>query len=395
MRRSTARLALLALLLVPAAPLRSQPEEPGPGAAAPIDPDTLVVAAPEPPDPRDPAEDINKLLRAEFSILESSRDLEMNIARRTGELDHLRHQEEVVERDLGAMAARFDELTAQVDAARELVRRRLRAMIQLSRTEPYQVLFAAETWETFLRRKRAIEALVKVDRRRISSYREQLDAWRSAKGDLERRRTNLVRTREEIGHTLEQLGWDREEKQALLEAVRERRAFSVKVDQEWETVDEELREKVESLGEEERTRLWIEENKGKLLKPVWKGEVVGRFGLRTHPKLKTRTVHRGLDIEAPEGWADDREVPVRSVYWGYVAFVGWMRGLGQTVIVDHTRGYMSLYAHLAAVDVKVGDKVKTGGRIGAMGDTGSLHGRRLYLELRKDGQAIDPKPWIR
>ena len=384
--------AAIAILAFAAGPTRA--EDPARAADPAVNPDSLVVPAPLAPTPRNPSEDINKLLRAEFSILEALQELEMNTARREGELERLQRQEQVVEDDLGQMAGRFDQLTGEVDRARELVQRRLRAMIQLKRTEPYQVLFASDTYERFLRRERALSALLEVDRRRIAGYREQLDAWRKSRDDLERRRSNLVRTREGITHTLQQLNWDREEKAALLDAVQERRAFFTKVDQEMETIDQDLREQVETLGDPDRSRLWIEENKGKLMRPIWKGKIVGRFGVRTHADFDTRTVHRGIDI-VPTGWSPDREVPVRSIYWGYVAYVGWMRGLGRTVIVDHTRGYMSLYAHLGSSTVEVGEKVKTGGKLGTMGDTASLNGPRLYLELRKDGQAVDPKPWIR
>ena len=83
--------------------------------------------------------------------------------------------------------------------------------------------------------------------------------------------------------------------------------------------------------------------------------------------------------------------------WVTVSAVAFGRRMGKTVIVDHTKGYMSLYAHLKEVNakVKVGHRVKTGTILGLMGDTGSLHGPRLYLEVRDDGRAIDPSPWFR
>ena len=97
----------------------------------------------------------------------------------------------------------------------------------------------------------------------------------------------------------------------------------------------------------------------------------------------------------PQTWDGKRNVNVRSLYWGYVAHAGWLRGLGKTVIIDHTKGYMSLYAHLKDINVATGDKVKSGTVLGMMGETGSLHGPRLYLEVRHEGRAIDPTPWFR
>ena len=86
---------------------------------------------------------------------------------------------------------------------------------------------------------------------------------------------------------------------------------------------------------------------------------------------------------------------VRAIYWGYVAFTGWIEGLGRVVIIDHTLGYTSLYGHLSSIAVTVGEKVKTGQTIGELGDSGSFFGERLYLELRENGRALNPLPWLK
>ena len=359
-----------------------------------VDPDTLVVPESKAPPVRHPAEDINRLLRAELSILEAVQDLDMDIAKRSSDLERLEEQQRIVSEDVAKMSERFDNLTQSLDEARETVQKRLRAMAQLKRTEPYQVLFASTSYAEYLRRARALERLLESDRERIASFQTQLDTWDRSKKDLERRRENLKRTGETISNLLKQLNWDREEKASLLQAVQDKRAFHSKVGAELKSVDRELRERVQALRDDTRSRLWFEQRQGKLLMPIWKGEVIGRFGIRTNRRFGTRTVHRGLHI-VPQAWDRKRDVNVRSLYWGYVAHVGWLRGLGKTVIIDHTKGYMSLYAHLKDTKVEVGDKVKSGTVLGLMGDTGSLHGPRLYLEVRKEGRAIDPTPWFR
>ena len=359
-----------------------------------VDPDTLVVPRPEAPPVRHPAEDINRLLRAELSILEAVQDLDMDIAKRSSDLKRLQEQQRIVSEDVAKMSQRFDDLTFELDEARGLVRRRLRAIAQLKRTESYQVLFASDSYAQYLRRARALEKLLESDRARIKAFQEQLSTWEESKRDLERRRENLSRTGETISHLLKQLNWDREEKASLLEAVQDKRAFHAKVGAELKSVDKELRERVQALRDDTRSRLWFEQRQGKLLMPIWKGEVIGRFGIRKNRRFGTRTVHRGLHI-VPQSWDGKRDVNVRSLYWGYVAHAGWLRGLGKTVIIDHTKGYMSLYAHLKDIKVEPGDKVKSGTVLGLMGETGSLHGPRLYLEVRHEGRAVDPTPWFR
>ncbi len=65
------------------------------------------------------------------------------------------------------------------------------------------------------------------------------------------------------------------------------------------------------------------------------------------------------------------------------------------MIVDHGGNFHSLYAHLANMQVEVGNAVEEGESIGQVGDTGSLKGSFLYFEIRKAGQAVDPLPWLK
>jgi murein DD-endopeptidase MepM/ murein hydrolase activator NlpD len=65
------------------------------------------------------------------------------------------------------------------------------------------------------------------------------------------------------------------------------------------------------------------------------------------------------------------------------------------VILDHDNDYYTLYAHLAEIQVKEGDDVRQGHRIGTVGDTGSIEGPRLYFEVRHQGKPQDPESWLR
>jgi murein DD-endopeptidase MepM/ murein hydrolase activator NlpD len=100
------------------------------------------------------------------------------------------------------------------------------------------------------------------------------------------------------------------------------------------------------------------------------------------------TPHPGIDLEAPEG------SEVRPVFGGQVVFSDWFRGYGNTVIVDHGDGLLSIYAHLRELSQTVGAKVDPATVLGRSGSTGSLLGPRLYLEIREHGRPIDPLQWL-
>ncbi len=82
---------------------------------------------------------------------------------------------------------------------------------------------------------------------------------------------------------------------------------------------------------------------------------------------------------------------VVAPYDGLVAFAGPFRGYGQLIIIEHTEGYHTLIAGMARMDATAGQRVLAGEPIAAMGDEGEA---TLYVELRRDGQAINPLPWL-
>jgi len=98
---------------------------------------------------------------------------------------------------------------------------------------------------------------------------------------------------------------------------------------------------------------------------------------------------QGLLIAANAG------APVKAVADGTVVYAEWMTGYGLLLIIDHGNGYMSLYAHNDALLKDVGTAVKRGVAVATVGSSGG-HGRpALYFELRRNGQPVNPKTWLR
>jgi septal ring factor EnvC (AmiA/AmiB activator) len=123
--------------------------------------------------------------------------------------------------------------------------------------------------------------------------------------------------------------------------------------------------------------------KGKLKLPV-RGEVMNRFGRKRKDGGLT---WKGLFIRAKEGTS------VKSVASGRVVFAEWMRGFGNLIIIDHGSGYMSLYGNNQTILKNVGENVKGGDSIAAVGNTGGNQSNGLYYELRKKSIPFDPMKW--
>jgi murein DD-endopeptidase MepM/ murein hydrolase activator NlpD len=118
-------------------------------------------------------------------------------------------------------------------------------------------------------------------------------------------------------------------------------------------------------------------------------EFTSGFGVRSDPFLGRPAMHTGLDFRASTG------DPVRATANGKVVSSGWAGGYGRMVEVDHGNGLATRYGHLSEINVRVGDQIKIGQVIGAVGSTGRSTGPHLHYETRIDGEAVDPQKFLR
>ncbi|PJE02412.1 MAG: peptidase M23 [Leptospira sp.] len=122
------------------------------------------------------------------------------------------------------------------------------------------------------------------------------------------------------------------------------------------------------------------------INPVPDSRITSRFGRRSDPFNKySRNFHSGLDMAAKVG------TPVVASSDGEVVFTGNNGGYGNTVILLHSNGYKTVYAHCAKIVVEVGEKVKMGRVIAAVGRTGTATGAHLHFEVFKNGKLINPQ----
>jgi murein DD-endopeptidase MepM/ murein hydrolase activator NlpD len=118
-------------------------------------------------------------------------------------------------------------------------------------------------------------------------------------------------------------------------------------------------------------------------------EFTSGFGVRSDPFLGRPAMHTGLDFRAASG------DPIRATANGKVVSSGWAGGYGRMVEIDHGNGLSTRYGHMSEIHVKVGDQIKIGQVIGAVGSTGRSTGPHLHYETRIDGEAVDPQKFLR
>tara|TARA_B100000678_G_scaffold269447_1_gene256600 strand:- start:283 stop:1320 length:1038 start_codon:yes stop_codon:yes gene_type:complete len=127
----------------------------------------------------------------------------------------------------------------------------------------------------------------------------------------------------------------------------------------------------------------VGETTGMMVMPV-NGRITSTFGMRMHPLLHYRRMHKGLDIAAPRGSA------IRAAAAGTVIFAGRAGGYGNLIKIRHNNGYVTVYGHMNNFAVRAGTRVDRGQRIGAVGSTGISTGPHVHYEVLKNGRAVNP-----
>jgi septal ring factor EnvC (AmiA/AmiB activator) len=125
--------------------------------------------------------------------------------------------------------------------------------------------------------------------------------------------------------------------------------------------------------------------RGKLPWPVQQGKVLARFG---QPRAGGSMRWQGMLI------GTERGARVRAPFAGRVVYADWLPGMGLMVVLDHGKGYMSLYGHNDELFRKVGDSIDAGEVIGSVGDSGGSKQPALYFEVRRGKQPVDPETWL-
>lgn len=124
------------------------------------------------------------------------------------------------------------------------------------------------------------------------------------------------------------------------------------------------------------------------VQPVTRLQFTSNFGIRSDPFQGTARMHAGVDIPGPVG------TPIFATADGIIAHADRQGGYGNLVEVNHGKGIATRYGHLSKILVADGARVTRGQLIGLMGSTGRSTGSHLHYEVRIDGHAVNPVPFL-
>lgn len=118
-------------------------------------------------------------------------------------------------------------------------------------------------------------------------------------------------------------------------------------------------------------------------------QVTSGFGTRADPFHGKARQHSGVDLGSPVG------TPIYATADGVVGRAGWVGSYGNLVEINHAGGYQTRYAHMHKIHVRSGQRIRRGTIIGQVGSTGRSTGPHLHYEVRLNGKALDPSPFMR
>lgn len=122
--------------------------------------------------------------------------------------------------------------------------------------------------------------------------------------------------------------------------------------------------------------------------PAAQAHFTSAFGTRSDPFKATRAMHSGIDLAGPIGTS------IYATADGYVGRAGVVGGYGNLVELEHGKSIQTRYGHLSSILVRPGQRVKRGDLIARMGSTGRSTGSHLHYEVRVDGSAVNPIPFM-
>lgn len=337
--------------------------------------------------------------RAAEEIAGRERDLMGEIERINDEirvnrelLTKLGQQKEVILKDLDMTNQDLMIAEASFEAASEMLGRRLEAIYKFGRGQILEVLLTSKTFADLAKRIYYLSIVADHDRDLMTAFEERVETRRVLReyiqGKKERLEALELEVREETGN----LELKREERDALVAQLKEKRYYYENLTRQLEEASRNLEAVIADLEvrREEASRYAgtaFETRMGRLMWPC-EGEIIASFGVETHPQFGTIIRNNGIDIKTIPG------TKIRAIAPGSVSFAGALSGFGSCIIISHGEGFYSLYGHLESLLVGTGHDVREGDAIGFVGETSTPEGAVLHLEIRHGKKPLDPMEWL-
>lgn len=293
-------------------------------------------------------------------------------------------------KNLHEMETRKTVLLTQIQAAEKYAAQRLVALYKLNRMGQINLLASAESIHSLFYLQKGLEQILEHD----ADFRTRL--MQKKKGlsqvllQLKQQRTRKKALDDDYRKKIKTMSREKQHRSMLLKKIRSQRRLQIAALDELKQAATRLdrtiksyKKSVQSAKPLKMSSPALSQFKGLLQMPV-QGKIISKFGPYKDPKFQLTHHRNGIEIKAEAG------SPIHAVSGGRVAYAGWFKGYGNMIIIDHGKGYFSVYANIHDLFKNRGDSVRGGEVIATVGESASLIGPKLYFEVRYQGKPINP-----
>lgn len=358
---------------------------------------------------------IDALKQSAKDLDAQKKDLQRQLAAVSADKDKALEQKALLERQIGVIQneinnisdqiAQYDRLIAekeeelaqaQEDERRqyELFCQRVRMMEEEGEVSYWAILFNSNDFDDLLDRFMMVEEIMDYDNavmNQLIAIREQI---KQDKEELELARQEQREAKEAQEAAKAELKRQEDQVDALIREIKSKQAELEKAEAQLKaaaaSMDAEIKKKERELAAQLAARQVNIVSEAGFIWPLKNNKTItSMYGGRIHPITGRANNHTGVDIAAPGGTA------ILAAKSGVVLTSAYNSSYGNYVVVTHSNGQSTLYAHMSRRAVSEGAAVKQGQTIGYVGSTGSSTGNHLHFEVRVNGNRTDPLNYFR
>lgn len=355
---------------------------------------------------------VQRQLRQEQSNLGQQRNREAELKAELNQLDHrlqelqselarINREIAATERKIARVEAELAEAEAALAEKETLFKRRLRNIYERGYVSYLDVLLGASSFSDFLTRFNNLKIIADNDQRLVDEVRAERDRVEAMKEELEQEKSRLDGMRRQILNNEAELERTVASRNQVKEELQEEITRSEEAIRKMKLKEEKLEKEIQALIRRSASNRGaggggggggaVVRGSGRFCWPAACSFYVptegAAYGWRVHPIDQYRHFHTGIDISTTG--------PIFAADSGEVIWAQWKGSYGNCIIIDHGNGFTTLYAHLSAIYVGLGQSVSRGQHIGIAGSTGGTStGVHLHFEVRVNGEPTNPMSYL-
>lgn len=338
---------------------------------------------------KDYRDQIRRMGRRVEGLLTKVNTLQQDESMARQELTVLELQSQKIQENITILDAYIREESVKIRELSEQMKDRLLDIYKYGQSGRMRTLFASRSVFEAVEIGYLLKLVNQRDEDILSQLQTRMQNLDLSRQTMDEQQLRLAEKTVAVQEQREKYDQNIKETNAFIQSIQRQKVLAERAAREAEEAQKAAGQLIAQLQKKKRTDYLVGRGTGSMFDWPIRGVLSSPYGYRIHPILKRKILHSGIDIAASNGAA------IKAPAGGECIYNGWLRGYGRVVVLDHGRGYSTLYAHLSASLVKEGQVVKPGAVIARVGKTGNVTGYHLHFEVRVFGTPADPIKYLK